>query len=145
MLSTPEHGWTEIQIGPFTGWGGFIQDVPVLFLEAFIRALSCDLPAEVQIDEEGSAFTVRAHHDTQITAFRDAVETFRCGADVRALAKELLRDLRRDWDLWLTWPLANHPDRLTKAERRDFLDRRAAHLTRLTQSLAHALQAEEIP
>ena len=144
MLGTPENGWVEIRIGAFSGWGSFIQDVPVLLLEAFTRALSCDLPAEIWIDEEGSRFLIRAHRDTKIVAHRDAAETFRCGAGLRALAEELLLGLDRDWNFGLTWPLANRTGGMSKSELGEFPNRRAAHLMRLTQALARALETEEI-
>lgn len=144
MLGTPENGWVEIRIGAFSGWGSFIQDMPVLLLESFTRALSCGLPAEIWIDKEGSRFLIRAHCATEIVAYRGTPETFRFATDLRTLARELLCDLDRDWNFWLTWPLANRTGGMSKSELSDFLNRRAAHLTRLTQALACALETEEI-
>ena len=51
MLSKPEHGWTTIQIGGFVGDGSYIQDVPIMCLEAFIRALSYNIPMEIEFIE----------------------------------------------------------------------------------------------
>lgn len=123
MLSTPRYGWTEISIGDFRGRGSHIQNIPVLLLEAFLRALRWHIPAEITIDEEGSTFDLCSLYTTTIAVHRGDDELHHFDIDVQALASELIADLRRDWQDWLCWPEGCTPT--------DSPEHRAAHLTRL--------------
>lgn len=140
MLSKPQHGWTEITIGCFVGDGSYIQDIPVLLLEAFTKAIRYNIPAEITIDEEGSEFTIQTLRSTTVTTHRSASETYMFAIDVRTLAAELLADLRRDWQDWLTWPPEHDPALLDRRKQLTFVTQRADHLARLMNSLEISLQ-----
>lgn len=133
MLSKPQHGWTEITIGDFTGHGSYIQDLPVMFLEAFLRALHWGTETEITINEEGSSFTVRSLHTTEIAVHREREESFFFDTGVRELAQSLLFDLEHDRPEWLKWP----PEcrRMNEKELRSFCADRNAHLNRLINEL----------
>ena len=132
MLSAPCHGWTEITVGDFVGRGSHIQDVPVLLLEAFLRSLRWNIPAEVAIDEEGSTFELHSLDTTVISVRRDSNATYCFNLDAHTLAAELIADLRRDWQGWLLW---------RGSDSKTSLERRAAHLNRLIDELEkHLLQ-----
>ena len=139
MLSKPHHGWTEIVIGSFVGDGSYIQDIPVLLMEAFTSAIRYKTPAEITIDEEGTEFTIQTLDTTMITVDREATETFTFPISVHSLANEFLADLRRDWQDWLAWPPEYDPALLDKRRQHTFIDRRADHLTRLMNNLEKAL------
>lgn len=133
MLSCPEHGWTEITIGDFISYASYIQDIPVLFLEAFIRALAYGIPAEIQVDEEGSSFTLRSHHTTTITVHRKPEEIHHFNQNVGTLAQACRNDLLQFWQAWLEWP--PEAQLLHGKERDVFLENRSAQLTRLIREL----------
>lgn len=133
MLSKPLHGWTEITIGNFVGHGSYIQDIPVIFLEAFIRALACNTPAEIVVDEEGSMFTLRSHRSTTISARRAEEEIFFFNIDSVTLAKELLKDLQESWHEWLEWP--SEVRLASEKEKSSYLKSRNTQLIRLTHEL----------
>lgn len=137
MLSKPHHGWLDITIGDFIGRGSYIQDIPVLFLEAFIRALAYNIPATIEIDEEDSSFTIFAHRATTITVCRAEKESRFFDIDVRTLAEELLNDLNEYHDEWLKWP--PEVPHLSERDRSFFLKKRSAQLTRLTNELKKRL------
>lgn len=109
MLSKPQHGWTEITIGDFVGRGSYIQDLPTMLLEMFLRTLRWNIPAEITIDEEGSAFKFCAKNANCISIHRDSGEVFYFDIDVRTLAAEFISDLRRDWQDWILWSHEQDP------------------------------------
>lgn len=133
MLSKPLYGWTDITVGNFIGRGSHIQDIPILFLEAFLRALAHNIPAEIEVDEEGSTFIMQSYHSTTITAFRNEQETFFIDADATALAAELLNDLRNNWNDWLEWPAEIRLS--SEKEKPALLKSRNIQLTRLSREL----------
>lgn len=44
MLSKPQFGWTDITIGDWTGKLSYIDDVPVVLLNAFYNVLAIKNP-----------------------------------------------------------------------------------------------------
>ena len=53
MLSKPQFGWTDITIGDWTGKLSYIDDVPVVLLNAFCNVFSNQKPEVVCFDAEG--------------------------------------------------------------------------------------------
>lgn len=129
MLSKPLHGWTDITVGSSVGRGSYIQDLPTLLMEALARVLAYGISSAVEIDEEGSVFKLIFAPDTVSFVREGKPAVFAIPA--RQLARELLADLRRDWEDWLTWPTECSPSLLTPREIKDFCASRAIHLTRL--------------
>lgn len=133
MLSKPLHGWTDITIGSATGCGSHIQDIPTLLIEALSRVLAYSVSSTVEIDEEGSVF--RLIFTPETVSFIRSDETTVFALTARQLAHELLTDLRRDWEDWLTWPAECNPRHLSPREAKDVRQHRAAHLNRLMRTL----------
>lgn len=52
MISNPEHGWCDIQIGDWTGKLSYIDDVSVVLLNAFYNVFSNQKPEVVYFDAE---------------------------------------------------------------------------------------------
>lgn len=57
MISNPNFGWCEFQLGNFRGTPSFLTDVPIELLEAFLN-YKLTGRAMVWFDEEGSEFTL---------------------------------------------------------------------------------------
>lgn len=53
MLSKPQFGWTDITIGDWTGKLSYIDDVPVVLLNAFCNVFSNQEPEGIYFDAEG--------------------------------------------------------------------------------------------
>lgn len=53
MLSKPLFGWTDITIGDWTGKLSYIDDVPIILLNAFYNVFSNQKPEVVCFDAEG--------------------------------------------------------------------------------------------
>lgn len=137
MLSKPSHGWTEITVGSFTGYGSYIQDVPVLLTEALSRVLAYGITSSIDIDEEGTIFSITFAPDS-VTLTRGKEQSL-FPFSAHHLANELIGDLRRDWEDWLTWPAECNPRLLSSREIQDFRKDRAAYLTRLISTLEKLL------
>ena len=137
MLSKPSHGWTEITVGNFTGYGSYIQDIPVLLMEALSRVLAYGITSSIDIDEEGTIFSITFAPDS-VTLSRESESAF-FPLSARHLAGELLADLRRDWDDWLTWPAECNPNLLSPCEIQEFRKDRATLLTRLINTVEKLL------
>ena len=131
MLSKPQHGWTEIVVGDFVGRGSYIQDLPVMLLEMFLRTLRWNIPSEITINEEGSTFRLCAASATTLSIHHSAGETFSFDIDLRILAAELIADLRRDWQDWFVWS-HEHDSEFSEKHRCD-------HLSRLIDTLKRCL------
>ncbi|MGG7131261.1 hypothetical protein [Clostridium perfringens] len=104
MLGTPKHGWVDINIGDFEGRGSYLDDVAMNFLNAFISSYTYGIPACVEVDEEGTEFTVISNNaETTILINRDNTSIEQISINRDTLSKELLYDIESNLDGWANW------------------------------------------
>jgi len=106
MLTTPQDGWTYLQLENFSEHASYLTDVPNDCLDAFIYALRTNNPAIVYFDAEGFDFhLVSSYYRSYIIRDREdnSVDTYVIEKDIIELAKELVNDIQRDFDDWLNW------------------------------------------
>lgn len=58
MLSKPKYGWTDITIGDWTGRLSYIDDVPIILLNAFYKVFINQKPEVVCFDAEGTNYWI---------------------------------------------------------------------------------------
>lgn len=101
MFTKPKNGWTEIHIGNFEGLGSYIQDVPVMILEASILSLKKGELLKLHFDEEDSSFTLISDKKTMIiTDGYYGFETYKEDISKFDLIKEICIDIEKyflDW------------------------------------------------
>ena len=107
MLSTPEHGWSNITIGDWSDRCSYLDDVPYLLVDALESVYRTYQPRCVKLDAEGweyiivfDGFETHIISDNCDTGF--LYKTITCKA--RDLAAELIADIRNDFDGWAKWP-----------------------------------------
>ena len=106
MLTTPQDGWTYLQLENFSEHASYLTDVPNDCLDAFIYALRTNNPAIVYFDAEGFDFhLVSSYYRSYIIRDREdnSVDTYVIEKGTIELAKELVNDIQRDFDDWLNW------------------------------------------
>lgn len=104
MFSKPIHGWTNIEIGDFTGVGSYLTDIPMDTLDAFITSLDCSIPASIYFNEEGSEFILVSHYNsTYIIVEREKTELISIDIDYLELIKEAVKDIEDNLEDWVYW------------------------------------------
>lgn len=104
MFTKPEHGWTEIHLEDFEGLGSYIQDVPVMVLDAAIYALQAEAPLELWFDEEGSSFTLIADAETKIVAKEEGemgTEEYHILYSKLDIIREIKNDIEKYFSKWV--------------------------------------------
>ena len=105
MFTKPKHGWTEIHLEDFEGLGSYLQDVPVMVLDASVSALREDAPLELWFDEEGSEFTLTADTETKIVAEGDyGTEEYHIQYSKTDIIREIKNDIEKYLPEWITFP-----------------------------------------
>lgn len=101
ILSKPHAGWTEVVIGDFSDSASYLDDVPVLTLTAMLSHFRTGNPFCVEYDAEGHEYIiVSTYFETIVIGYED---TQRFDISVDELAKELVRDIEDNIDLWARW------------------------------------------
>lgn len=103
MISNPKGGWCSFDLKTFHGTPSYLTDVPVDLLDAFISYHTSGAGA-AWFDEEGSEFTL------VITPYSVFVIEEKDGpvlhdfpdVDVSELEKELIGDIEKEMDGWVT-------------------------------------------
>lgn len=109
MLSYPEHGWCNVEIGDFVGSASYLGDIPMVCLETFIQYLTKGNninSASIYFDEEGTEFyVVFDYYSTYIIIERNEKPELKYFNNIGAkqLANEFVNDLERDFDKWVDW------------------------------------------
>ena len=104
MFTKPEYGWTEIHLEDFEGLGSYIQDVPVMVLDASIYALQAEKPLELWFDEEGSSFTLTADAETKIVAEEEGemgTEEYHILYSKLDIIREIKNDIEKYFSQWV--------------------------------------------
>lgn len=104
MLSEPSAGWTNVQIGSWSGPASYITDVPTDCLDALINCLEKHNPQCIYCDAEGWEFTiVVSDFETNIIVSDDKNELFTFDIPAKQLAKELIDDIEKYLGGWISW------------------------------------------
>lgn len=109
MLDTPKYGWCHLQIGDWQDRCSYLNDVPVLLLDALTAALKRGTHlAAVSLDAEGYEYIVVFDGWNNIvhiiTETENAYSLNSIEARLPALAEELITDVEArlpDWAVWL--------------------------------------------
>jgi len=106
MLTKPNHGWTNLQIGNLTERASYLTDIPNDCLDAFIHALQNNTPAVIFFDAEGWDFhLIASYYQSYIIVDKDKAEVYIVEKNIKELAKELYNDINNNFDDWLNWDL----------------------------------------
>mgnify|MGYP001027098604 CR=1 FL=1 len=104
MLSKPEHGWADVEIGDFRGRASYLTDVPNDCLDAFIYALANNAPTVIYFDAEGwEYYLVASYWNSYVITDKDSAEVYYSDLSYRALANELIDDIENNIDDWANW------------------------------------------
>jgi len=112
MLSKPEHGWSRITIGDWSDRCSYIDDVPFELLEALETSCRVKQPIAVKFDAEGWDYIIvfdqfETHiistHVNPLSFGEGDYSYYAIEVDRDELAKELVKDIRRDIDDWTMW------------------------------------------
>ena len=107
MLDTPKHGWSNISIGSWHDRCSYLDDMPVVLLNALRRFLTAKLPVAAKFDAEGYeyilVFDFGVVHIISDDEDGDKYQLSSQEVSIPALAKELVEDIRRDIDAWADW------------------------------------------
>ena len=116
MLSNPEYGWCNFELGEFKGSPSYLTDVPVDILEMCIdykkkNASIC------YFDEEGSDFVlIFANGEVYIIATREDSMLYKFPETTpEALIEEIILDIERNLDLWdAEFTIEENPNEIEK-------------------------------
>jgi len=106
MFTTPQDGWTHIQLENFSERASYLTDIPNDCLDAFIHALQTNNPAIMYFDAEGFDYhLISSFYRSYIIKDKEdnKVDIHVIEKDILELAKELVDDIQRDFDDWLNW------------------------------------------
>ena len=106
MLSKPQFGWTDITIGDWTGKLSYIDDVPVVLLNAFCNVFSNQKPEVVCFDAEGVNYWIVFDLLDTIIITEDENCQYSVShqdIDIKELSLELCNDIHTNLDEWTHW------------------------------------------
>lgn len=117
MISNPNAGWCDFQIGNFVGHPSYLTNVPVDLLDAFINARKMTASA-VTFDEEGSSFTlVISRYNLEIFIIEeDESEKLHSFPQLRIddLEEECICDIENNLDKWASEFSMGEMEEITK-------------------------------
>lgn len=129
MLTKPEHGWTNLQIGDFSERASYLTDVPNDCLDAFIHALQNGNPAVIFFDAEGWDFhLIASYYCSYIVVDKDKAEVFMVDKTIKELAKELYEDINNNFDDWVNWESYEDDTDEEKAIKKEMLTTKLSQL-----------------
>ena len=104
-LETPQHGWSKLYMGSWSGRLSYVDDPAFDLLWAVERALRTKQPSAVRFDAEGHEYIIIFDwYDQFVITDRDTPELTRIDMKLKDVAAALVRDIRKDLDLWATFP-----------------------------------------
>lgn len=129
MLSKPEGGWSDFELGDFQTSVSYIEDVPFNWLRACLNGLKYNLPISFFIEEEGSNCILTSYDNTYIIVEEDEdygneeaeIKTIR-GIDSLDISYLLLLDIKEYFDDWVTWYCMNRKNRILNGEKQSFVN-----------------------
>lgn len=113
MISNPECGWCDFDLGDFHGTPSYITDVVVDLIEFFIKGIQTGRSIAF-FDEEGSEFTLvmNPYSLYLIEEVREGDARLHDFSEmnIAKLALELINDIERDIDKWSHFNTINEED-----------------------------------
>lgn len=106
MISNPEHGWCDIQIGNWSGKLSDIDDAPVVLLNAFYNVLAIKKPEVVCFDAEGMNYWIVFDLSDTIIITEDENCQYSVShqdINIKELSLELCNDIRSNLYEWAHW------------------------------------------
>lgn len=100
------YGWTDITIGDWTGKLSYIDDVPVILLDAFINVLSNQKPEVVYFDGEGVNYWIVFDLSDTIIITEDEncqYSVNRQDVGVRKLGIQMMANITDNIKAWTDW------------------------------------------
>jgi len=115
MISNPKHGWCNFKLGDFKGIPGYLTDVSMDILNAFIDYYERGYGVAV-FDEEGSTFTlILARYTWGIFIIEEKDKSILhdfSDMNVNDLAKELIQDIESDMYGWENFITDDDPEEI---------------------------------
>ena len=110
VLDKPCAGWSHIQIGSWRSRCSYIDDVPMMLLDAFLFVLRNHRPVAVKFDAEGYEFIiVLDEHDAFIISDEHGdYEYFHEDISAVELGHRLVRDIWKNLSEWTNWDAVPH-------------------------------------
>lgn len=108
MLSKPQFGWTDITIGDWTGKLSYIDDVPIVLLNAFYNVFSNQKPEVVCFDAEGINYWIVFDLSDTIIITEDEncqYSVSRQNVGVRKLGMQMWNDIYWELKCWAYWAI----------------------------------------
>lgn len=104
MLSKPEYGWSNITIRDWSDRCSYIDDIPVMLLDAIYQQLCNNTIQAVGFDAEGYEYIIIFDKFyTHIITYKDNITYKTIEIDIETIAKELVDDIQADLELWISW------------------------------------------
>lgn len=104
-LETPQHGWSKLHMGSWSGRLSYVDDPAFDLLWAVERALRTKQPSAVRFDAEGHEYIIIFDwYDQFVITDHDTPELTRIDMKLKDVAAALVRDIRKDLDLWAAFP-----------------------------------------
>lgn len=107
MFSTPEYGWTNVNLGNFFSRASYLTDIPLDLLNALISAYKYGTIPAVDFDAEGYGFTVvvsiYSHKVYIILDEEESPELFAVDMTMKEFVEEVNNDITtylHEWTLF---------------------------------------------
>ena len=104
-LETPRHGWSELHMGTWSDRLSYLDDPAFDLLWAVERALRTHRPSAVEFDAEEHGYIIVFDWCDQFIIADDGTFTLtHVDIKLEEVAAGLVRDIRKDLDLWAAFP-----------------------------------------
>lgn len=105
-LSTPKHGWSSFHMGEWSDRLSYLDDPAFDLLWAVERVLRTRQPSAAKFDAEGHEYTIVFDwHDQCVITDDDTFTLTHVDMKLEDVAAGLVRDIRKDLDLWAAFPV----------------------------------------
>lgn len=119
MLQTPKNGWSKITVKYWSDRLSYLDDAAYMLLEAVLNCLRTRCPQCCKFDAEGYEYIlVLDQHSSHVITMDDTDSLTVLDVTLKEFAKELIFDVRRDLDDWVTFVDYGHMTEDQKNERR---------------------------
>ena len=107
MLSKPNAGWVDINIGGYILSASYLTDIPMDFLNSVISSLKNNLPVSIFVDEEGRENIICAFYDEVFIIVKeendDLIEYKKIDMDFNLFRKSIIDDIEMNFNEWINW------------------------------------------
>lgn len=120
MLSKPNGGWVDINIGEYTLNASYLTDIPMDFLNSVISSLKNNLPVSIFVDEEGIESLICAFYDEVFIIAKeendDLIEYKKIDMDFNLFRKSIIDDIEMNFNDWINWNMEHDVEVLKERE-----------------------------